>query len=73
MKLKETIVKGLIDGKAKDIVCLDMRKIDGAICDYFVISHGDSATHIEGINKAVFKKCIKDISEKPWKEEGKGN
>ena len=73
MLLKDTIVEGLLDGKANDVVCLDMRNIDGSICDYFVIGHGDSATHIEGINRAVYKKCIKELKEKPWKEEGKGN
>ena len=56
MLLKDAIVEGLLDGKANDVVCLDMRKIDGSICDYFVIGHGDSATHIEGINRAVYKK-----------------
>ena len=54
MLLKDTIVEGLLDGKANDVVCLDMRNIDGSICDYFVIGHGDSATHIEGINRAVY-------------------
>ena len=73
MQLKETIVEGLKDGKAKDVVCIDMRKVDGSICDYFIIAHGDSATHIDGINRSVYKRCVKDLSEKPWKEEGKGN
>ena len=73
MLLKDTIIEGLLDGKASDVVCLDMRDIEGSVCDYFVIGHGDSATHIEGINRAVYKKCIKELKEKPWKEEGKGN
>jgi len=73
MLLKETIVEGLMDGKAKNVVCLDLRKVDGAVSDFFVIGHGDSATHIEGINRAVYKRCIKDLNEKPWHEEGKGN
>ena len=73
MILKETIIEGLLDGKAKQIVCLDLRKIDGAVSDFFVIAHGDSATHIEGINRSVYKKCIKALNEKPWHEEGKGN
>ncbi len=40
MILRDTIVEGLLDGKAKDVVCLDMRKIDGSICDYFVTHQG---------------------------------
>ena len=73
MQLKETIVEGLKDGKAKDVVCIDMRKVNGSICDYFIIAHGDSATHIDGINRSVYKRCVEDLKEKPWKEEGKGN
>tara|TARA_B100001057_G_C22162446_1_gene686180 strand:- start:80 stop:421 length:342 start_codon:yes stop_codon:yes gene_type:complete len=73
MQLRDTIIEGLIDGKANEITCLDLRGIDGAVSDFFLISHGDSATHIEGINRSVYKKCIKELNEKPWKEEGKGN
>ena len=73
MQLKDTIVEGLKDGKAKDVVCIDMRKVNGSICDYFIIAHGDSATHIDGINRSVYKRCVKDLNEKPWNEEGKGN
>tara|TARA_B110001452_G_scaffold75272_1_gene61000 strand:+ start:1630 stop:1971 length:342 start_codon:yes stop_codon:yes gene_type:complete len=73
MQLKDTIVEGLKDGKAKDVVCIDMRKVNGSICDYFIIAHGDSATHIDGINRSVYKRCVEDLKEKPWKEEGKGN
>ncbi len=71
--IRDIIVEGLQDGKAKEITCLDLRKIDGAVSDFFVISHGDSATHIEGINRSVYKNCVKKLNEKPWHEEGKGN
>ena len=56
MQLKETIVEGLKDGKAKDVVCIDMRKVNGSICDYFIIAHGDSATH--QLNLFVKKKKL---------------
>ena len=54
MLLKDTIIEGLINGKANNIVCLDLRKVDGAVSDFFVIAHGDSSTHIEGINRSCF-------------------
>ena len=73
MILKDTIIEGLMDGKAKEIVCLDLRNVDGAVSDFFVIAHGDSSAHIEGINRSVYKKCSKNLKEKPWQEEGKGN
>ena len=73
MQLKDVIIDGLVDGKANNITCLDLRGVDGAVSDFFVISHGDSAKHIEGINRSVYKKCMKELNEKPWHEEGKGN
>ena len=71
--LKNTIVEGFLEGKANNVICLDLRKIDGAVSDYFIVAHGDSATHVEGINRAIYKKCISSFNEKPWKEEGKRN
>jgi ribosome-associated protein len=73
MDLKNSIIKGVLDGKAKNIVCLDLRNIIGSVSDFFIICQGDSATHIDGINRAIYKKCISDHNEKPWHKEGKGN
>tara|TARA_Y100001978_G_scaffold117186_1_gene104527 strand:+ start:28 stop:426 length:399 start_codon:yes stop_codon:yes gene_type:complete len=73
MTLKDTIVEGYLEGKAKDVICLDLRNIDGAISDFFIIAHGDSATHVEGINRSIYKKCVNALNEKPWHEEGKSN
>ena len=71
--LKNTIVEGFLEGKANNVICLDLRNIDGAVSDYFIVAHGDSVTHVEGINRAIYKKCISSFNEKPWKEEGKIN
>ena len=67
MTLKDTIVEGYLEGKAKDVICLDLRNIDGAVSDFFIVAHGDSATHVEGINRSIYKKCVKALNEKPWK------
>ena len=56
MDLKNTIVEGFLEGKANNVICLDLRNIDGAVSDYFIVAHGDSATHVEGINRAIYKK-----------------
>ena len=71
--LKEAIIKGMQELKAKDIVCIDLREIRGAVADFFIISHGDSNTHVEGISRSVFDMTAKTIGEKPWHEEGKSN
>ena len=71
--LANIIISGMREIKAKEIMSLDLRNIDGAVSDYFIVAHGDSATHVEGINRAIYKKCISSLNEKPWKEEGKRN
>ena len=48
-------MEGFLEGKANNVICLDLRNIDGAVSDYFIVAHGDSATHVEGINRAIYK------------------
>ena len=71
--LKEAIIKGLIDGKGRDIICLDLRKVSGAVADYFIICHGESSTQVEGLYKSVYESSFKSVGEKPWHEEGVSN
>ena len=51
--LCQTIVEGMQENKAKDIVILDLRHLNSAVCDFFVICSGDSNTHVDGISNAV--------------------
>ncbi|CAG5086399.1 ribosome silencing factor [Parvicella tangerina] len=69
--LKETIIEGVTDLKAKDPVCIDLRETDGAVTDFFVICHGDSSTHIDGIANSVTKNVSKKLGQRPWHHEGK--
>ncbi len=71
--LCDTIVEGMQENKAKDIVILDLREIGNAVCDYFVICSGDSSTQVDGISSSVVRHTRKTLSEKPWNVEGKGN
>ena len=70
-KLCDTIVEGMQENKAKDITVLDLRKISGAICDYFIICSGDSNTQVDGISTSIQKYTRKELKEKPWHIEGK--
>lgn len=47
--LIETIVHGLQDSKARDIQIIDMRRIEEAAFQYFVVCEGTSSTHVYGI------------------------
>jgi len=71
--LCDTIVEGMQGNKAKDIVVLDLREIHNAVCDFFVICSGDSSTQVDGISSSIVRHTRKELSEKPYSIEGKGN
>lgn len=71
--LSDAIVEGMQENKALDIVILDLREIDNAVCDFFVICSGESTTQVDGISSAVMRHTRKELGEKPWNVEGKTN
>ena len=72
-KLCDAIVEGMQENKAKEIVVLDLRELDGAITEFFVICSGDSDTHVDGISNSINRYVQKNLKEKPWNIEGKTN
>lgn len=71
--LCEVIVEGMKNNKAEDIVVIDLREVEHAVTDFFVICSGDSPTQIEGISNSVIRLTRKELKEKPWHKEGKNN
>ena len=71
--LCDTIVEGMQENKAQDIVVLDLRDIESAVCDFFVICSGESSTQVDGISSSVMRLTREKLSEKPWSVEGKTN
>ena len=68
--LLENIINAIQDVKGKEIISLDLRKIDSAICKYFVICTGTSNTHVNSIESNIKKTISRDIGEKPFHIEG---
>ena len=68
--LLENIIMAIQDVKGKEIVSLDLRKIDSAICKYFVICTGNSSKHVNSIEGNIKKAIYQDLREKPWHIEG---
>ncbi len=71
--LAEMAVKGIQEKKGKDIVVVDLREIHHAVCDFFVICHGDSNRQVEAIADSVEEETHKSLNEKPWHKEGYEN
>ena len=68
--LLENIIAAIQDVKGMEIISLDLREIESAICKYFVICTGTSNTHVSAIESNVKKVISKDLSEKPSHIEG---
>lgn len=72
-KLVASIVDGLREKKGKDIVTLDLRKIDNAVCDFFVVCSGDSNTQVNALAGSVEQHVKKELNDNPWHVEGTSN
>jgi len=71
--LVKIIIESIKQHKGKEVVSLDLRKIKTAVCDFFIICHGTSSTHIASITENVRKDISKQMREKPWHTEGEAN
>ena len=67
------IVEGIRDKKGKEITVLDLRKIQNAICEFYVLCTGDSNTHVTAIADGIEEQVRKQLNDKPWHVEGLNN
>ncbi len=59
--LNNSIVDAIQDIKGKNIVSLDLRKIDDAPADFFIICEGDSVTQIKAISDNISRKIQREL------------
>ncbi|TVQ88348.1 MAG: ribosome silencing factor [Bacteroidetes bacterium] len=71
--LKEEIIKGIQEKKGLEITCLNLAKINSTVCDYFVVCHGTSNTHVNAIAESVEENVSKHTGIKPRRREGVAN
>ncbi len=68
--LIESVVKGMMDTKAGNIVNLDFSKFKNAICNHFIICDGSSNIQVESIADSVIGVVKKEIGINPVNKEG---
>jgi len=71
--LLDSVIEGMQERKAKNIVVLDLSKIENRVADYFVICDADSNTHVNAIADSIEETVAKQIGEKPYHTEGHQN
>ncbi len=67
------VVNGMLEKKASNVTVLDLRKVNNAVADYFVICSGGSDTQIDAIADSVTHEVHKGTELHPWQNEGKQN
>ena len=72
-ELCRLVVNGMSEKKALEITVLDLRDVQNAIADFFVICSGNSDTQIDAIADSVEEEIFKVTRSNPWKKEGREN
>ena len=66
------IADAILDKKGQDVVSLDMRQMDGAITDFFVICDASNTTQVGAIADNIAEK-MQEEGHKLWRSQGEGN
>lgn len=72
-KLVEAIIEGMENIKASNITIMDLTELENSVCDFFIISEGNSSTQVKAISNSVEDVVRKSLEEKPWHVEGLEN
>ncbi|MDA8956177.1 ribosome silencing factor [Flavobacteriales bacterium] len=68
--LNNVVIEGMQKIKGNDIISLNLKDIETAVCDYFIICHGTSNTHVNAIADSVIEETLKTLQDKPFSKEG---
>ncbi|MDE1191894.1 MAG: ribosome silencing factor [Arachidicoccus sp.] len=70
-KLLKAIVNSIQEKKGEEIISLDLRHIDEAVADFFIICEAQSTTQVKAIADNIEER-VKEISgENPYRREGR--
>ena len=69
----DSIIRGIFEKKGHDVVCIDLSQVENAICDCFVICHGDSNIQVNAIAESVEKETREQFSVRPFSVQGASN
>jgi len=67
------IIEGIEEVKGQNTTIIDMRGIENAVAQYFVIADGTSNTQVNAIADSIKKTVSKSLQQKPWHVEGEDN
>ena len=65
-----TIVETMLESKANGVTSLDMRELQSAVTDYFVICHAQSKTQVNAIAEKIIDNLRNKLHVHVYHEEG---
>lgn len=69
-KIIKTIISAIQEKKGEHIISLDLRKINEAVADFFIICEAGNANQVRAISENVEDRVRKVCEENPYHHEG---
>jgi ribosome-associated protein len=69
-KIIKTIIAAIQEKKGENIISLDLRKINEAVADFFIVCEASSQPQIRSISENVEQKVKEKCEESPYHHEG---
>ena len=69
-RLFKTIIHAIQEKKGEKIISLDLRKIDEAVADFFVICEASNPQQVRAIGENIEEKVKNECGENAYKHEG---
>ena len=67
--LFKTVIRAIQEKKGEAIVSLDLKKIDEAVADYFVLCEADNPVQVRAIAMHVVEEVAATVGERPFHKE----
>jgi ribosome-associated protein len=71
--LNHVIIDSILDIKGKNILKMDLRELEEAPADFFILCEGDSVTQVKSISENISKRIKEECGIRPNHVEGMQN
>jgi ribosome-associated protein len=68
--IAQNVIDAIFEKKGKDVVVIDMRQVDTAITDYYVVCNGDVGRQVKAIADGIKSAVWENLAERTWHVEG---
>jgi ribosome-associated protein len=69
-RLADAAIHGILEKKGKNVICMNLKDVPNAVCDYFIICEAQSTQQVSAIADSVDFEVKKATGENPFHTEG---